>query len=71
MTPTVDNQPVTIAYVEHPSYLLPLRELIAVFKNGPQYHILSGSLDYANSPEGFQYLHDSVLGLLEGMSFDS
>jgi len=71
-TPTVEEEPVIMAKVTmiHPDYPQhPKPELVATFTHDGQYYLLWGSLVYEAKVGDFQYLYDSMLGLLEGMSF--
>lgn len=70
--PSVDEEPVVMAKVVmiHPDYQQPPSpELVASFTHDGQYYLLWGSLVNAAEEGDFQYLYDSLLGLLEGMSF--
>ena len=72
--PPIEYESVTMALVEmvHPDFdQPPSPELIASFAHLNQYHLLWGSLVYPPEEDDLQYLFDSMLGLLEGMSFDS
>jgi len=70
--PPVDEEPVIMAKVAmiHPDFQQPPNpELVASFTHDGQYYLLWGSLVNAAEEGDFQYLYDSLLGLLEGMSF--
>ncbi len=70
--PPVDEEPVEMAKVVmiHPNYQKPPSpELVASFTHDGQYYLLWGSLVNEAEESDFQFLYDSILGLLEGMSF--
>jgi len=50
--------------------LPPIHNYVASFQHDGQYQLLWGWLIRDTGDTDFQYLYDSMLGLLDGMSFD-
>lgn len=70
--PPVEEEPVVMAKVVmvHPDFQQPPNpDLVASFTHNTQYYLIWGSLVNAAEEDDFQYLYDSMMGLLEGMSF--
>jgi len=70
--PPVADEPVTMAYAQmyHPDYDTPPDDhLIAAFRHGSEYHLLWAHLIASEDDADFQHLYDTLIGLIEGMSF--